>query len=232
MTEETKSVQTETINKNESNQTVSLPLIYGVKAGMTRIFSDDGRHIPVTVVKLIKNHVSQVKTSETDGYNAYQIAFGEKREKLVNNPKKGILKKAKITSFLNNYAEIRQDEVSLENLGLELDLSVFKNDTFIDVTSISKGKGFQGVMKRHNFKGGPAAHGSKFHRTGGSIGNRATPGKVFKNKKMPGHMGDKQVTVQNLTIVKVCTEKGYLLIRGSVPGGKNGFLKIAKALKK
>ena len=211
---------------------ISLPALYGKKAGMTRIFDESGKHIPVTVVQLIPNVVSQVKTLEKDGYNAYQLAYFEKREKLVSNPLKGHLKKAGVDKAFHRFAEVRSEEVSEENLGKELSLEVFTPNTFVDVTGTSKGKGFAGAMKRHNFQGGPAAHGSKFHRRTGSIGNRATPGRVFPQKKMSGHMGVETKTIQNLQVVEVNEEQGYMLIKGSLPGSKNGFVKIAKALKK
>jgi large subunit ribosomal protein L3 len=211
---------------------LSLPAFYGKKAGMTRIFDEAGNSVPVTVIKLIPNVISQVKTTETDGYNAYQLAYGEKREKLVSKPQKGHLKKASIDKTFSKLAELRLDEVNAENLGKELTLESFEANTFVDVTGTSKGKGFQGVMKRYNFAGGPAAHGSKFHRTPGSVGMCAYPGRIHKQKKMPGHMGVQTKTVQNLKVVEVNQEQGYMLIKGSVPGGKNGFVKIAKAFKK
>ncbi len=215
-----------------SEAKVSLPSVFGVKAGMTRIFDEAGNHVPVTVIKLIPNFISQVKTQEKDGYSAYQIGYGEKREKLVTTPVKGQLKKAGIANHLTKFAELRSDEVSEESLGKEVSLENFVASTWVDVTGTSKGKGFAGVMKKYNFAGGPASHGHKFHRTTGSIGNRATPGKVWKNKKMPGHMGVVTKTIQNLQIVELNEEQGYLLIKGSVPGSKNGFVKIAKAVKK
>tara|TARA_Y100000385_G_C12915101_1_gene559986 strand:+ start:106 stop:756 length:651 start_codon:yes stop_codon:yes gene_type:complete len=215
-----------------SEAKVSLPSVFGVKAGMTRIFDEAGNHVPVTVIKLIPNFISQVKTQEKDGYSAYQVGYGEKREKLVSTPVKGQLKKAGITNHLTKFAEFKSEEVLEENLGKEVSLENFAASTWVDVTGTSKGKGFAGVMKKYNFAGGPASHGHKFHRTTGSIGNRATPGKVWKNKKMPGHMGVVTKTIQNLQIVELNEEQGYLLIKGSVPGSKNGFVKIAKAVKK
>ena len=216
----------------EDNNKVELQAFYGQKAGMTRVFDESGNHVPVTVIKLIPNYISQVKTDEKDGYQAYQVAFFEKRERLVTKPTKGHLAKAKIEKTLTKFAEIKVGEVSEDNIGKEISIDGFKPQTYIDVTGVSKGKGFQGVMKKYNFQGGPAAHGSHFHRTGGSIGNRATPGRVFKEKKMPGHMGCENKTIQNLVINEVNEEKGYLLIRGSVPGPKNGIIKISKATKK
>ncbi len=215
----------------ETKKTVDLETIYAIKAGMTRIFDENGKHIPVTVVKLVPNVISQVKTKETDGYEAYQVAYYEKREKLINKPTKGHLKKANIDKSFARFAEIKA-AVDKDLLGKEVTYGAFAPKSYVDVSGISKGKGFQGVMKRHNFQGGPAAHGSKFHRTTGSIGNRATPGRVFADKKMPGHMGAKKRTVQNLEIVDVNLEKNFMLIKGSVPGAKNAFIKISKAVKK
>lgn len=211
---------------------IEVPAFYGVKAGMTRIFDENGNHVPVTVIKLIPNIVSQVKTQDKDGYEAYQVAYYEKREKLINKPAKGHLKKANIEQNLARFAEIQVDGVNPENIGKELAVEHFTPATYIDVTGISKGKGFAGVMKRYNFQGGPAAHGSHFHRRPGSIGNRATPGRVFAGKKMPGHMGCDRTTVQNILIQEVNLEKGYMLLRGSVPGAKNSFVRISKAVKK
>lgn len=212
---------------------VALPTIFGQKVGMTRIFDEAGNHIPVTVVKLIPNYITQVKTSDKDGYEAYQVGYYSKREKLINKPTKGRLSKAKVEDNLARYAEVKtSDAVNAENLGKEVSYDVFSSNPYVDVTGISKGKGFQGVIKRYGFQGGPASHGSHFHRTTGSIGNRATPGRVFKQKKLPGHMGDKKQTIQNLKVVEVNQKEGYMLIKGSVPGAKNGFVRVSKAFKK
>ncbi len=213
-------------------KSLGLDTYFGIKAGMTRVFGENGNHEPVTVIKLIPNLVSQVKTKAKEGYDSYQIAFKEKREKLLNTPQKGILKKAGISLNLDLTGEIRVETASPEALGSALTLESFKKGTVIDVTATSKGKGFQGVMKRHNFRGGPAAHGSHFHRRPGSIGNRATPARVFRGKKLPGRMGGDTTTVQNLTVFDVNLEKGYMLIKGSVPGGKNGVVRITHATKK
>lgn len=215
-----------------SDAKVSLPAFYGIKAGMTRIFDQNGNHVPVTVVKLIPNVISQVKTAEKDGYTAYQVAYNEKRESLITSPAKGHLKKANIAQAFSELSEIAVDEVSADALGKEASLDQFPVATYVDVTGPSKGKGFAGVMKRYNFQGGPAAHGSHFHRRPGSIGCRATPARVFANKKMPGHLGVETSTVQNIQVVEVNLEAGYMLIRGSLPGSKNGFVKITKAVKK
>jgi len=215
-----------------SDSKVSLPAFYGIKAGMTRIFDQNGNHVPVTVVKLIPNVISQVKTAEKDGYTAYQVAYNEKRETLVTKPAKGHLKKANIEKAFSEFAEIPVSEVAADALGKEASLDQFPVSTYIDVTAPSKGKGFAGVMKRYNFQGGPAAHGSHFHRRPGSVGCRATPARVFANKKMPGQLGVETSTVQNIQVVEVNLEAGYMLVKGSIPGSKNGFVKIAKSVKK
>lgn len=215
-----------------SDAKVSLPAFYGIKAGMTRIFDQNGNHVPVTVVKLIPNVISQVKTAEKDGYTAYQVAFNEKRESLATSPVKGHLKKASIEKHLSELAEIKVSEVATDALGKEASLEQFSVSTYVDVTGESKGKGFAGVMKRYNFQGGPAAHGSHFHRRPGSIGCRATPARVWKEKKMPGHLGVETSTVQNIQVVEVNLEAGYMLLKGSIPGSKNGFVRVAKAVKK
>ncbi len=211
---------------------IELSTFYGLKAGMTRIFDEQGNHQSVTIIKLVPNFISQVKTKDKDGYEAYQIAFNEKREKLVSNPIKGHLKKASISKILKHFAEVKDSEINPENIGKEVSFESFVPATYVDVTGISKGKGFQGVIKRHGFQGGPAAHGSHFHRAPGSIGQCASPARVIKQKKMPGHMGDKKRTTQNLKILELNIDKGYLLVKGSVPGSKNSFVKISKALKK
>ena len=218
--------------KDPTAEPLELSAFYGIKAGMTRIFSKNGNHVPVTVIKLITNRVTQVKTVEKDGYEAYQVAYGEKRPKLLNRPIKGHLAKAKVEENFSQFQEIKAIDVSSEHLGREVAVTGFAPETWVDVTGTSKGKGFQGVIKRYNFSRGPMAHGSKFHRTGGSIGNRATPGKVWKNKKMPGRMGFVTKTVQNLKVVEVDQEKGYMLIRGAVPGCKNSYVRIARSVKK
>lgn len=210
----------------------SVKTFFGIKAGMTRIFNENGDHTSVTVVKLVPNFITQIKTQEKDGYQAYQIGYYVKRDKLVSMPIKGHLKKSGIDKTVCRFEEVTTDTVDEALLGKELTYNDFPANTFIDVSGKSKGKGFQGVMKRHNFQGGPAAHGSHFHRAPGSIGMCATPGRVYKQKKMPGHMGDKTVTMQNLQVVELNVEAGYMLVKGSIPGSKNGFVKIQKAVKK
>ncbi|MCR9203164.1 MAG: 50S ribosomal protein L3 [Halobacteriovoraceae bacterium] len=234
MTEETKSVEETAENTSNESATNSVELnsFYGIKAGMTRIFDEAGNHIPVTVIKLETNYITQIKTKETDGYEAYQVGFYAKREKLVNKPTKGRLAKANVKETLTKFAEVKAESIDSGALGKEVSLGSFGASTPVDVTGKSKGKGFQGVIKKYNFAGGPMTHGSKFHRSTGSIGNRATPGKVWKNKKMPGHMGSEIKTVQNLSVVEVNAEKGYMLIRGSVPGSKNSWVRVSKSVKK
>ncbi|MBP9673529.1 MAG: 50S ribosomal protein L3 [Bacteriovoracaceae bacterium] len=227
-------INTEAVTETATTaKNISLPVFYGLKSGMTRIFDEAGNNVPVTVIKLISNHITQVKTKETDGYEAYQIGYGEKREALLNNPTKGHLKKAKVNSFVTKFAELRLQDVSnKEVLGQKISLNEFPVACYVDVTSTSKGKGFQGVVKRYGFAGGPASHGSHFHRRPGSIGNRATPARIFPQKKLPGHMGDRKVTVQNLKVIAVNEAEGYMLIKGSIPGATNSVVKVSKAFKK
>ena len=228
MSDNENSKEVEKSNEVE-NKVVNLDVIYCRKAGMTRIFDDSGKHVPVTVLELIENKISQVKTQDIDGYNAYQLAYYDKREKLINNPKKGHLKKSGIEPTKAKLSEVRMSEIDTDVIGKSLGYDNFAIDTTVSVSGVTKGKGFAGVMKKFSFSGGPATHGSKFHRRGGSIGNRATPGKVWKGKKMPGHLGVENQTVKNLKVVGVNLEKGYMLIKGSIPGHKNSFVKITKA---
>jgi large subunit ribosomal protein L3 len=223
----------EETNTAATDNAVNLNAFYGVKAGMTRIFDTAGNNVPVTVIKLIPNVISQVKTKDKDGYEAYQIAYGEKREKLLSKANKGHLKKANIDKLMAKFAEVKSGEsVNPELLGKELTLENFAADSYVDVTGTSKGKGFQGVMKRHNFAGGPAAHGSHFHRAPGSVGMCATPSKIHKGKKMPGRMGTDTKTIQNLKVIELNPEQGYMLVKGSIPGSKNSFVRVSKAIKK
>jgi large subunit ribosomal protein L3 len=231
MTEENSNTEA-AAEKSAPSTSVELSSFYGRKAGMTRIFNEDGNHVAVTVIELLPNFITQVKTKAKDGYEAYQVGYYGKREKLINKPTKGRLAKAGVKENLARYAEILTAGTDVANLGKELSVDGFTPGTYIDVTGKSKGKGFQGVMKRWNMAGGPGAHGTGFRRTGGSIGMCASPGRVMKGKHMAGHMGDKRETVQNLKIVEVNKEKGYLLIKGSVPGSKSGFVRISKAIKK
>ena len=206
--------------------------ILGIKLGMTQVITDDGQVIPVTVVEAGPCSVVQKKSADTDGYGAVQIGFSEKRTNLINKPEKGHLNKGKIAPvrFLR---EFRVDDVDSYEMGQTYSADLFSEGEFIDVTGVSKGKGTAGGMKRWGFRGGRASHGAeKVHRKVGSIGCSAYPGKVFKGKKMPGRMGNERVTVQNLTVVRIQAEKNLLLIKGAVPGHKNGLLIIKKAVKK
>lgn len=205
--------------------------ILGKKIGMTQIF-EDGKTVPVTVIEAGPNFVLQTKTTEKDGYVAIQVGFGEKREKNTTKPLMGIFNKAgvKPQRFVR---ELRVESVEGYTLGQEIKVDVLGTTEFVDITGTSKGKGTAGVMKRHNFHGNRATHGvSRNHRLGGSIGNSSTPGEVYKGRKMAGRLGNDKVTVQNLKVVRVDAENNLLLVKGAVPGAKNGYLTIKAALKK
>lgn len=205
--------------------------ILGKKIGMTQIF-EDGKVVPVTVIEAGPNFVLQTKTAEKDGYVAIQVGFDEKREKNTTKPLMGIFNKAgvKPQRFVK---EFRVESVDAYALGQELKVDILANAEFVDITGTSKGKGTAGVMKRHNFGGNRATHGvSRNHRLGGSIGNSSTPGEVYKGRKMAGRLGNEKVTVQNLKVVRVDVENNLLLVKGAVPGAKNGYLTIKAALKK
>ena len=205
--------------------------ILGKKIGMTQIF-EDGKVVPVTVIEAGPNFVLQTKTTEKDGYVAIQVGFGEKREKNTTKPLMGIFNKAgvKPQRFVR---ELRVESVEGYTLGQVIKVDVLGTTEFVDITGTSKGKGTAGVMKRHNFHGNRATHGvSRNHRLGGSIGNSSTPGEVYKGRKMAGRMGNEKVTVQNLKVVRVDVENNLLLVKGAVPGAKNGYLTIKAALKK
>jgi large subunit ribosomal protein L3 len=203
--------------------------ILGRKIGMTQVFVENGILIPVTVVEVGNNVVLQKKTVEADGYEAIQLGFENKREKLANKPEKGHVSKAN-TAPKRFVREIRGVDLAAYEVGQEVKVEIFAEGDVIDVTGISKGKGFQGAIKRHGQSRGPMAHGSRYHRRPGSMGPVA-PNRVFKGKLLPGRMGGEQVTVQNLEIVKVDAERGLLLIKGNVPGPKKALLKIQSAVK-
>ena len=204
--------------------------ILGKKIGMTEVFTEEGKLIPVTVVEIEPNVVTQIKTVEKDGYDAIQLATGEKREKIANKPELGHTKKAGTTPkrFLK---EIRGVSVSDYKLGDLLGANTFEEGEIVDVTGITKGKGFQGVIKKYNQSRGPMGHGSQYHRGVGSLGTMR-PMHVLKGKHMPGHMGNVQRTMQNLEIVKVDTDNNYLMIKGNVPGNKGSYIVIKTAVKK
>jgi len=200
--------------------------ILGRKVGMTQVFAENGDLIPVTVIEATPNVVLQVKTVETDGYEAIQIGFADKRDKLANKPLKGHVAKAKTAPkrFIR--------EISGANLevGQEVKVDIFAEGDVVDVTGISKGKGFQGSIKRHNQSRGPMTHGSRYHRRPGSMGPVA-PNRVFKGKLLPGRMGGERITIQNLEIVKVDVERNLLLVKGNVPGPKKSLITIKSAIK-
>lgn len=204
----------------------------GRKVGMTQIFRDDGDVIPVTVLEVGPCAVIQVKTPEKDGYHAIQIGFKDKKKTRVTKPEAGHFAKSK-TPVKYYVQEIRLTETTAQGyeVGQILTADLFKAGDRVDVAGTSIGKGFQGVMKRHNFRGARHSHNHEFFRHGGSIGNRSDPGKVFKNKKMPGHMGAENVTVQNLEIVSVELATNHVLVRGAVPGSKNGYVMVKASAK-
>lgn len=204
--------------------------ILGRKVGMTQIFSDAGEMLPVTVIEVQPNVVLQLKTAETDGYNAVQLGYEDKREVLSNKPALGHVKKAN-TAPKRFIRELRDAELGDVEVGNEIKVDTFAAGDIVDVTGTSKGKGFQGVIKRHNQSRGPETHGSRYHRRPGSMGMATHPGKVFKGKKLAGRMGGEQVTVQNLEIVRVDTERNVLLIKGNVPGAKKSLIEIKSAVK-
>ena len=204
--------------------------LIGKKVGMTQIFDENGTVIPVTVIEAGPCVVAQVKTIENDGYEAVQLGFGEVKENKLNKPEKGHFAKASVTAK-KHLREFRLDSIEGIKVGDELKADVFAEGDKIDVQGTSKGKGFQGVIKRHGQHRGPMGHGSMYHRRPGSMGSTSTPGRVFKGKKLPGHMGRVTVTIQNLDVVKVDLDKNVILVKGSVPGTKGAILKIKSAVK-
>ena len=204
--------------------------LIGKKVGMTQIFDEAGKVIPVTVIEAGPCVVAQIKTKETDGYDAVQLGFGEIKEKKLNKPVKGHFAKANVTPK-KHLREFRLDSLENVKVGDELKADVFAAGDKIDVQGTSKGKGFQGVIKRHGQSRGPMGHGSMYHRRPGSMGSTSTPGRVFKGKKLPGHMGKVTVTIQNLDVVRVDMDKNVILVKGSVPGPKGAILKVKSAVK-
>ena len=204
--------------------------ILATKVGMTQIFNEDGMLIPVTVLQAGPCVVTQVKTEENDGYTSVQVGFGEIREKLVNKPEKGHFDKAGV-AVKRFVKEFRFDNAGEYEVGQEIKADIFAEGDKIDVTAKSKGKGYAGGLKRHGLKSGPSGHGSKYHRHAGSNGSATTPGRVFKGKKMPGQMGNKKITVQNLEVVRVDAENNLILVKGSVPGPKKCLVTIKETVK-
>ena len=204
--------------------------ILATKVGMTQIFDENGVLVPVTVLQAGPCVVTQVKTADNDGYSAIQVGFGEKKENRVNKPMKGQFAKAGV-SCKRYLKEFRFEDAETYTLGQEIKADIFVAGDKIDATATSKGKGFQGAIKRHGQSRGPMAHGSKYHRHAGSNGACSDPSKVFKGKRMPGQMGGKKITVQNLEIVKVDVENNLLLVKGAVPGPKKSMVTIKETVK-
>jgi len=204
--------------------------ILATKVGMTQIFNEDGVLTPVTVLQAGPCVVTQVKTVANDGYSAVQVGFVDKREKLVNKPMKGMFDKAGV-SYKRFVREFKIDNAEEYSVKDEIKADVFAAGDKIDASAIAKGKGFQGAIKRHGQSRGPMAHGSKYHRHAGSNGACSDPSKVFKGKKMPGHMGAKKITVQNLEVVKVDVENNLILVKGAVPGPKKALVTIKESVK-
>lgn len=204
--------------------------IYGKKLGMTQIFTEEGIAIPVTVIEITPVTVVAKKTTEKEGYNAIVVSFGDIKEKNSTKPMKGIFEKAN-TKVQRHLREIKVENTDEFEIGSVIEIDVLNDVKTIDVSASSKGKGFQGVIKRHNQHRGPMTHGSMYHRRPGSMGATSTPGRVFKGKKLPGHMGNRASTILNLDVVKVDKEKSVILVKGSVPGSKQALVKVRKSVK-
>lgn len=202
--------------------------VFGKKLGMTQLFNDNDEVVAVSVIAVEPNVVTQLRTTDTDGYEAVQLGFGAIKEHKVNKPMAGHFKKqgAPARRYLR---EVRVDAASDHKVGEEVGLSAFADVKKVDVTGISKGKGFAGVMRRYGFAGGPGGHGAHFHRAPGSVGQCATPSRVFKGVRLPGHMGCDRVTVKNLEVVRIDEESNVILVKGAIPGGKNGIVRIRMA---
>ena len=202
--------------------------IYGKKIGMTQMFNDKDEVMAVTVIQAEPNTICQVKTAETDGYEAVQLAFGDIKDKKVNSPMRGHYAKYGVEPR-RHLREVRVENASEYNSGDKQTVAEFAEVAKVDVTGISKGKGFAGVMKRHGFGGGPGGHGAHFHRAPGSIGQCATPSRVLKGVRLPGHMGCDRVTVKNLEVVRIDEDLNLIVVKGAVPGGKNGIVRVRVA---
>ena len=203
--------------------------ILGRKVGMTQVFAENGDLIPVTVIEAAPNVVLQKKTIETDGYESIQLGFDDKREKLSNKPEQGHVAKAN-TAPKRFIREVRGADVSAYEVGQEVKVDTFAEGEVVDITAKSKGKGFQGVIKRHGYSRGPMSHGSRFHRAPGSLG-AVDAQRVFKGKKLPGRMGGKTITIQNVEIVRVDLERNLLLVKGNVPGARKSLVQVRSAIK-
>jgi large subunit ribosomal protein L3 len=204
--------------------------ILGRKIGMTQIFDENGKQIPVTVLEAGPCVVVQKKTIENDGYNAIQVGFVDAKDKHTNKPMKGHFEKANVAPK-RRLKEFRLEDISAYEVGSEIKADIFAAGDKIDVTGISKGKGYQGAIKRHGQHRGPMGHGSKYHRSAGSMGASSYPSKVFKGKKLPGHMGAVKVTVQNLEVVRVDSDKNLLLVKGAIPGPRKSIVLVKDSVK-
>jgi large subunit ribosomal protein L3 len=202
--------------------------LLGKKLGMTQVFDDQGKMTPVTVIEAGPCRVAQVKTRERDGYEAVQLAFGETKERKVTKAQAGHLKKAEVppSRWTKEFKKLGDAKV-----GQTLKADVFQKGEWVDVEGVSKGKGFQGVMKRHNYSGGPETHGHMFHRAPGSIGSSSYPSRVWKGKSLPGHMGSERVTVQRLKVIEARPDENLLFVSGAVPGARGGLLVVRKSKK-
>ncbi len=205
--------------------------ILGKKIGMTRVYDDKGRSTPATVIEAGGNRILQTKTEEKDGYTSVQVGYGEQKPQRVSKAQTGHFAKSSSTPkrFIREF-RLADGETAPESA--DVAVTIFETGQFVDVIGQSKGKGFQGTIKKHNFHGQPMTHGSTMHRRNGAIGNRSTPGRVWKNMGMPGHMGDEQVTLQNLRILQVRGEEGVLVVSGAIPGAKGSFVIVRPAIKK
>lgn len=204
--------------------------IYGKKLGMTQIFGENGIAIPVTVIEVEPCTIVAKKTEDKDGYNAIVISFGQIKEKNANKPMKGIFAKANVP-VQRHLREIKVENLDEYEIGKTIDVNVFENGDRIDVQGVSKGKGFQGVIKRHGQKRGPMGHGSMYHRRPGSMGATTSPGRVFKGKKLPGHMGSVVSSILNLEVVKVDSDKNVVLVKGSIPGAKKAIVRVRSTVR-
>ncbi len=204
--------------------------LIGKKIGMTQIFDEQGKVIPVTVIEAGPCTVVQIKNIENDGYNAIQLGYGEVKEYKLTKPERGHYTKVKVAPK-KHLREFRVDSLENVNVGDEIKVDTFEVGDKLDIQGISKGKGFQGVIKRHGQSRGPMGHGSMYHRRPGSMGPTSTPGRVFKGKNLPGHMGRETITIQNLDVVRVDLDKNVILVKGSVPGAKGAILKLKSSVK-
>jgi len=205
--------------------------LLGKKIGMTRVYDDKGRVTPATVIEAGGNRILQAKTKETDGYTSVQVGFDEQKPQRVPKAQLGHFKKTESTPkrFIREF-RMKDGETAPESV--DVTVAVFEAGQFVDVIGQSKGKGFQGTIKRHNFHGQPMTHGSTMHRRNGAIGNRSTPGRVWKNMGMPGHMGDERVTLQNLRVLQVRSEEGVIVVSGAIPGAKGSYVIVRPSKKK